>query len=758
MTILENRISQLTTILQAWNELGEDSQKKSINFISEFILSASLFQKFSGDENLKTQLTSFQENYNKIFGSDLTKLGTLDLSPENVITLNEIKKIDLQKIELPEKRERISSLLAEKSLKIQDFRKSLVAESLDKYSHAHFKVMRNYGDFIDHLDANLNSEQKQEFDKLKTTLSTTEDEREFFKNLVLLNNCADIPANFDKLRAKFGIDGLEEHTLINQGTLYRAYLDRGESINKIFGVDDPANASKSAKEYFVKNGNLKSIKVNTEEILKVFRSKPKEILEDSHPEEESKKRKREESLQLTLGFEIEGVLSTRGGFDAEKERLENLSEFQKIKRALADNDARIKMRETYGFPSSKIGHTPNPMLLYEEDELNNFKIQHHGQYGDKISTIKEYLEKEKKGHSQESAKFDKAIKNIALLSQEEIFFLDLFYMRKDKTKENRIAIDDLFDWRDKKENHQEKFFGVLQEIGEKGGFYQKTLDMIRVTEFAIGEFPLEDANEKFSKSLKYFRDVAKEHGLRLKDRGVQTNFGAEYKGETLEISTENSGKELKVSTNQLTVIVIKAIQNALTRLLEDDPSLQREGQDIVGVEVGVDRKKGLIGKTAGTDFIETFGSKHSKDSSAFPLHRMNTGKSGMMRIASISGDDETCKIIKISDDKERRERVAVLEVRLIGNNPHAPYHDGFPRLIFNGAEVIVEKLIKYVEEEFSNLSLEKEKIDERVLIEKNGKIISIPGTFPDGIVKRVPNPITTKPRAEAAEVKEEMAL
>ena len=761
MTILENRISQLTTILQAWNELGEDSQKKSINFISEFILSASLFQKFSGDENLKTQLTSFQENYKNIFGSDLTKLGTSDLSPENVEILNKIKQIDDEKIERSTKREKISSFLEQKDKSIQTFRKSLITESMDKYIHAHFKVMRNYGNFIEHLETNLNSEQKQKFNKLKTTLSTTKDEKEFFKHLVLLNNCADIPSNFEKL-SKFRIDGLEEHTLINQGTLYRAYLDRGESINKILGVDDPANALESAKEYLRKHGDLKSIKVDTDEILKIFRSKndshPKEILEASHHEGESKKRKREESLQLTLGFEIEGVLTAKGGFDAEKERLENLSEFQNIKRSLADNDPRIEMRRKHNFPISNIGPTPNPMLLYKEDGLNNFKIQHHGQYGDKISTIKEYLEKEKKDHSQESAKFDKAIKNIALLSQEEIFFLDLFYMRKDKTKENRIAIDDLFDWRDNEKNHQEKFFGVLQEIGEKGGFYQKTLDMIRVTEFAIGEFPLEDANEKYSKSLKYFRDVAKEHGLRLKDRGVQTNFGAEYKGETLEISTENSGKELKVSTNQLTVIVIKAIQNALTRLLEDDPSLQREGQDIVGVEVGVDHKKGLIGETKGTDYISTFGPEHSKDSSAFELHRKDTGKSCMLRLASISGDDNTFKIIKISDGKERRKRVAVLEARIIGNNPHAPYHDGFPRLIFNGAEVIVEKLIKYVEEEFSNLSLEKEKIDERVLIEKNGKIISIPGTFPDGIVKRVPNPITTKPRAEAAEVKEEMAL
>ena len=762
MTILENRISQLTTILQAWNELGEDSQKKSINFISEFILSASLFQKFSGDENLKTQLTSFQENYKNIFGSDLTKLGTSDLSPENVEILNKIKQIDDEKIERSTKREKISSFLEQKDKSIQTFRKSLITESMDKYIHAHFKVMRNYGNFIEHLETNLNSEQKQKFNKLKTTLSTTKDEKEFFKHLVLLNNCADIPSNFEKL-SKFRIDGLEEHTLINQGTLYRAYLDRGESINKILGVDDPANALESAKEYLRKHGDLKSIKVDTDEILKIFRSKndshPKEILEASHHEGESKKRKRNEaeSLQLTLGFEIEGVLTAKGGFDAEKERLENLSEFQKIKRLLADNDARIKMRENYNFPSSNIGPTPNPILLYSEDKLDEFKTKHRDQYGDKISTIEKYLEKKKKDYPQEEDKFDKAIKNIALLSQEEIFFLDLFYMRKDKTKENRIAIDDLFDWRDNEKNHQEKFFGVLQEIGEKGGFYQKTLDMIRVTEFAIGEFPLEDANEKYSKSLKYFRDVAKEHGLRLKDRGVQTNFGAIYGKETLEISTENSGKELKVSTNQLTVIVSKALQKAITRLLEEDPSLQREGQDIVGVEVRVDRKKGLIGETKGTDYISTFGPEHSEDSSPFKSHRDSTGKDGMLRLASISGDDKAFKLVRHSDGIERKVWVSVDEGRTIGTNPHAPYHDGFPRLIFNGAEVIVEKLIKYVEEEFSNLSLEKEKIDKRVFIETNGEIISIPRIFPNAGVKKTPAPIITKPCAEkTAEVKKEM--
>ena len=69
MTILQNRISQLSTIIHAWNELEEGSQKKSINFISEFIESASLLQKLSGDEILASELKLFNQNYQKLFAS-----------------------------------------------------------------------------------------------------------------------------------------------------------------------------------------------------------------------------------------------------------------------------------------------------------------------------------------------------------------------------------------------------------------------------------------------------------------------------------------------------------------------------------------------------------------------------------------------------------------------------------------------------------------------------------------------------------------
>ena len=39
--------------------------------------------------------------------------------------------------------------------------------------------------------------------------------------------------NFDKLKKQFGLDGIEEHTLINQGTQYRGKLDVVELITEI---------------------------------------------------------------------------------------------------------------------------------------------------------------------------------------------------------------------------------------------------------------------------------------------------------------------------------------------------------------------------------------------------------------------------------------------------------------------------------------------------------------------------------------------
>ncbi len=737
MTILENRISQLTTILQAWNELGEDSQKKSINFISEFILSASLFQKFSDDENLKTQLTSFQENYKNIFGSDLTKLGTSDLSPKNVQILNQIKEIDNGQKELATKREDVIALLEQKGFTLKSFRKILIEESDDKYPNAHVKISWNYGNFIDHIGQNLSPEKKEEFEKLKTELATTEDDQEFYKKLALLNQIADIPANFDKLKTKFGVDGIEEHSLINQGTQYRANLDVIRLITEIENQNGN-DLFKKSQDFFKDKSELKSIKIDT-----------KKMLEDSRPEGESKKRKHKEaeSPQLTLGFEVECIILPTGGPKAQAKRKLEFSQFDQIKRGLVDNDSRKKMRETAGFDSSGIGSSPNTLLLFSDTELDQFKTQNLEKYRDKISAIEQYLEAEKQNYPQEIVKFDKALGNLALLSAEEIFFLDLFYLKKEVATKRRLTMDDVFDWRDEKEEQQKKFLKILEDIGEKGSFYAKTLDMIRASEFAIGEFPLETAKQEFDASLNHVRAVAKEHNLRLKDRGVQINVGAKLGQKTLNISSEKNGEELEIFTNPLTIAIGTAIQKALAKTFEDHPILQRKGQDIFGIEIRVDRKKGLINQTKGTIFFISFDPQKSReensglttDSSPFHAHRQNTGKSVTIRFALIGEDGNE----------------AVFEVRLLGNNPHSPFRDEYPRQIFNGAQPTVEIFIQNLTDNLKDLEILNE--EQKIAIKNDGKIESMKVIYHKGKEGNYPYTEITKAYAEkTAEVKKEM--
>jgi len=724
MTILQKRTSQLTTILQAWNEFEEDSQKKSINFISEFIESASLLQKLSGDDNLAMELKIFNDNYQKLFGKNLSELGASDLSSKNVELLNQIKKIDGEETEVSSKREKVISILEQEGFTLQSFRQKLIAESEDKYPNAHVKVSWNYGDFIAHIATNLDPEKKEKFDKLKAELATSENEKEFYEKLVLLNQIADIPANFDKLKTQFGIDGIEEHTLINQGTQYRAKLDVVELITEIESQNGGDLLQKS-QNFFQEKSELKSIKIDSKKISQEFRENLSSI-ETSTPASV-------DNPQLTLGFEVESVILPTKGPIGEARRKEQFSEFEEIKRGLADNDSRKKMRETYGFDSSKIGSSPNALLLFSEDELNEFKIQNREKYGDKISAIEKFLEKEKEKYPHEIEKFDKAIGNLALLSSEEILFLDLFYQKKDEAIKYKLTMDDLFDWRDNEEKQQEKFLNTLKDIGEKGSFYAKTLDMIRATEFAIGEFPLETANQNFRESLDYVRNVAQDHQLRLKDRNVQINVGAKFGAESLKISSEKIDGELEIFTDPQTIAIGKAIQKALTQTFQDHPILQRKGQNIIGIEINVDRKKGLITQTKGTDFFISFdpekGEKNlqlTSDSSAFPVHRQNTGKSGTIRLARL--EDESNE--------------AVYEVRLLANNPHAPYFDEHPRQIFNGAEVTVEIFQQYLKKELEDLNIENAK--GKIAIEKDGKIESVPAMFSKDAEHQMPAPILEK--------------
>jgi hypothetical protein len=204
---------------------------------------------------------------------------------------------------------------------------------------------------------------------------------------------------------------------------------------------------------------------------------------------------------------------------------------------------------------------------------------------------------------------------------------------------------------------------------------------------------------------------------------------------TLNISSEIVDEKLEIFTDPLTIAIGTAIQKALEKTFQDHPILQRKGQDIIGIEVNVDRKKGLISETTGTDYFISFDPQKSREenlgltehSSAFPVHRQNTGKSGTIRLARLGDDDEK----------------AVFEVRLLGNNPHAPYFDEHPRRIFNGAEITVEIFTQYLTKELEGLKIEAG--ERRIAIDKDGKIAEIPAILQKDKERQTPLAIVTKP-------------
>lgn len=229
----------------------------------------------------------------------------------------------------------------------------------------------------------------------------------------------------------------------------------------------------------------------------------------------------------------------------------------------------------------------------------------------------------------------------------------------------------------------------------------------------------------------------------MKDRGVQINVGAKLGQKTLNISSEKNGEELEIFTNPLTIAIGTAIQKALAKTFEDHPILQRKGQDIFGIEIKVDRKKGLINQTKGTNFFISFDSQKRRkensglttDSSPFHVHRQNTGKSVTIRFARIGEDGNE----------------AVFEVRLLGNNPHSAFFDEYLRQIFNGAQPTVEIFIKNLTDNLKDLEILNE--EQKIAIKNDGKIESIEviyheekGNYPDTKI--------TKPYAKTAQSRE----
>jgi len=701
MQIITQRANQLIEILTAWNSLDTSTQEKSINYISDFLVSASVVNKLIDNSDLKAQLERFKENYLQIFGFDVSKTYNTDLDRENILVLNEIKKIDERSDDIDNKRIEVLTLLSSKGFSgFKSFRDVLIKQSDKKYQHAHIVASYNYGNFLDKIESESLADVKNKVLIIKDRVKNAENPEEYFEGLVSLLNSVNIPDNFHLL-SSYRIDAILEHTLINQGTHYQAKLDQALKISEIERLTGDSLSSK-AKNFFTDKSQVKSEKIDDKKFLD-------EITSDSEIFELP------EGLILSYGYEIEGIILPKGGPQKERDRFKSMSDFLKLSESLADNDSRKQMRRNYGFLDDNIGASPNLLLLFSEEELNFEKSKNISQLGaieEKFNKIRQFFIEKKSTYSDGKIKlmFDKAIENLPLLSTSELFLLELFYIEKNQAIEHKIGMDDVFDWRDG--DDQPNFLKIVSDIAYRGSFFKKTLDMIRASEFSIGEFE-ENWSQALSQAMNYFRLKISEYGLRFKDRGSQINIGlSDVEKSLIKISDKTDEDGLKLYTNKYTVALGKAIQNALSSLLEKYPFLRRDGQTSRGITVTADRKKGLIDKTRGTPYFIDANDRDKEFKSPFSFHRKNTGKSFNIRLSRIGEGDK-----------------AVFEIRLVGNNPHIPYYDTYGREITNFAEIFPKLFENHLKIELEKVSIKDIDKEGLVNIDHNGTIDGIETIF-----------------------------
>lgn len=741
--ILAQRQEQLTSILNVWNNLDDETKRKSINLVSPFIQSSALIAEITSSQNLQSELAIFAENYGRIFATesgpkDIKIMGQSDFSAMTMQGLIAMREADKEGSNTDEQRKILESKLQKIGLTTIELRNRIINEGDHKYQHAATRNSFNYPKLINEV---FRKKGLPALTSYKSELMEYEDENQFFAKLVEINTVAALSDNFSIAKAAFGIDGMEEHDLINQASKHRQLLDSAAQIALIEKTAG-TNFAEKVGNFFTDFSQLKSAKVVTLE-NKTNSSGSTPLFDPRATKEIAQKAEQQyqtsgNQIKLTVGYEEEHLLLPIGGPRAEEERAALRNDFEKVKRFSADLDSRKNMRANYHYHHDYIGNTPNPLLLFSEEELENFEQQNSGHKTEIRQKVKDFFNDQKNSgtYSEEEERlFDSAISNINLLNDEELYFLDMMFLRYDSAVEHRLELDGVFNHR---ESLADNFKKILPDIANKASFYHKTLDMIRATEIAMGEFAI-DGNSiaKKDAAIAYTRNVAAEHGIRAKDRDVQINIGATFNNESiLAIGVrENIGrKEVVISPAYLKFA--KAMQEALVETIEENPYIIREGQK--SVSFAIDRKKGGLKSELENSPYYKVAALEDEYGSAFPTHRDNTGKAGMLRGAAINSE------------------IGVIELRLIGNNTHVPDFDEYVRPIFNGIDVLPEIFLPKLLQKVAALEIKASDLEKNIVVKHNGSVagieaINLEQPTSDRFENSILSQIKTKPYKAAVE-------
>ncbi|MFZ8864724.1 MAG: hypothetical protein ACO2XZ_02490, partial [Rickettsiales bacterium] len=464
------------------------------------------------------------------------------------------------------------------------------------------------------------------------------------------------------------LDELENHAFLNQISNFSRNLTLLLNSSKIYNLNPPKTRATDSTDM-----EPASLSANLEKLANGKNTESTMI--DPNID-----------IDITIGLETEFLLAHNPTNQQQKEGKDLLREKNiTLKKNLADINARRKMQEKYGKPVTLPELTNLNKLLYPLEQNAAKEIIKNS---DALKEIRSFVKQ--KGISINN----ELTSGIANMSVEEIYFFHLLFCTKEDYKFIFEGIND-------GENLKANLDNACAAIS-KNMWHEKTLDMIRASELSIGPFKI-PAYQEIIKHIKQMEKIATKCEVKIIKPNLQINFSAKYKnGPNLLlpiISQNQDDEDVKVEISAAGANFIKLLQESLINCAKQNEYLLRGDN----VSAALDCKKNLpsIEKTAYLKINE-------KDN-AFLNHKRLAGKNATLRLSKF--DDET----------------AVIEVRLIGNNPHfAEYNEAILNNEPSGLATIPAILLP---EFYQNLAREIAQLQEsntqKVAIYKDGSIAEI---------------------------------
>lgn len=669
---------RLETIIGQWLKLEDEQAKEKINLILPFIQVASqqiALSKISGTaSSLETLLGAVHKKYGTLFSQDLAAMGYSDIPPHLMARITEIQQnASADPLSTAERAELLS----------YD----------EKYSHAHSKVMFNYGSFMETVFPALTAERQKEIRNNIATLSTIEDPEEFQALLVAINKSFEVENN-SALIAK---DDLENHALLNQMSNYDQHV--ADISRKLLNPEQFLKAQEilaaPGGKYHINRGP-KTTSNSVEESAKTIGEE-----ESKHGAETSAQDVlKSKGLSMAVGLESEFLLHSA-------EKRNNDSRFvrnAKLKRIISDLNARRFMQTKYGLTPTVPAIT-NVNLLMEgpASEPETYLVSGSGGGGgaageeydvrdkeEKIISTRDFLQI--KRHLKDAwdrgvidsllptpfleEEMDEMINNF---TEAEIFFFKLFFLDED-TKIHKIDMEGVFDpTKSNDENLQ-----VILPLIRDGRFHEKLLDMIRAHEISIGPHPYEEVIAHKNAALKQMRLAANLEGCYVDDANLQVNLsmmvtepdGSQSHAFLPRIVPDPETGAKNLCFSQFGANILRIIQESVAKTAHIPGILRDQTQ----ISSAIDRKKylGDEGRLKGTPYLDI-----NPDLPAFLNHKLLAAKTSTLRISALNAD------------------VGVCEIRIIGNNPHFATLDKSQTTSQSALDFASEELLAIIEQDIA---------------------------------------------------------